>query len=450
MNTNQQNAASNEQQKHIASGGELTQKQIGKEEKAQQKKAKRQKLIILSQQAKSTRLGMVQEAKTLEEKMNADALSINQVLVMTYKQETGCKEFKTFADWKKAGYSVNKGETGFCVWGKPRKVKETMKDENNNELQADEWEFFPMCYLFNEKQVSKIDKAPEPETEPDTTTEEAETAPAENDSKSVVSPFVTVDYAERVEARRERLEERASNKEKASDQAYQRSHALTANIPLGQPILVGHHSERGHRRAIDKSWSLMGKSVGLSKEAKELASRAAAVGTGGISSTDPDAVNKLQDKLQKLEKSQQIMKAANKALKKNDDKELQNLGLSEQQIIEIKKPDFAGRVGFPAYSLQNNNAEIRRTKKRIEELSQIHNSNPIEFESDNFDMGIKNGQIVVDFHHGKPNEEARKQLKTNGFKWSRYQAAWVRKVTINAIYTAERVLENLNQLEAIY
>jgi len=456
MNDNQQKTASSEQLKDSASGGALPQKQM---DKAQKAKATRQKLIMLSQAAKDEQKRLIANAETPEQQLDAASLTVNQIIMAFHKAETGCEDFRTFADWKKAGFSVNKGEKAYLVWGKPRRVKEEMTNDKGEKLEGDEWEFFPVCYLFNEQQVSPSKDKPDSEDKTETDSqaksdEPAEEKPAEkpeeNSNEQSFSPFVAVDYDERVEARRERLEERASNKEKASNDAYQRSHALTANIPFGQPILVGHHSERGHRRALDKSWSLMGKSVGLSKEADELKSRAAGVGTGGISSTDPEAVNKLKDKLQKLKKSQETMKSVNKALKRNDDAELQKLGLTEQQIIEIKKPDYAGRVGFPAYALQNNNAEIRRTQKRIEELSKLHNSNPIEFESDNFDMGIKNGQIVVDFHHGKPNEEARKQLKTNGFKWSRYQGAWVRKVTINAIYTAERVLENLNQLEAIY
>ncbi len=35
----------------------------------------------------------------------------------------------------------------------------------------------------------------------------------------------------------------------------------------------------------------------------------------------------------------------------------------------MKQPDFCGRTGFPDYALQNNNANIRRIKQRIEELS---------------------------------------------------------------------------------
>lgn len=38
---------------------------------------------------------------------------------------------------------------------------------------------------------------------------------------------------------------------------------------MGQPILVGHHSERAHRNAIDKSWNALGKSVEYSNKAAD-------------------------------------------------------------------------------------------------------------------------------------------------------------------------------------
>ena len=37
---------------------------------------------------------------------------------------------------------------------------------------------------------------------------------------------------------------------------------------MGQPILVGHHSEGHHRRDLEKSWNAMGKCVEMSKKAE--------------------------------------------------------------------------------------------------------------------------------------------------------------------------------------
>src|SRR5690606_6216651 len=97
--------------------------------------------------------------------------------------------------------------------------------------------------------------------------------------------------------------------------------------------------------------------------------------TGGISSDDPDAIAKLRAELTNIEASQARMKAANKAIRsgKTPDKQipaLVALGFSEADAQQIIAPDFAGRVGFPAYALSNNNANGSRIKKRIQELEE--------------------------------------------------------------------------------
>lgn len=83
----------------------------------------------------------------------------------------------------------------------------------------------------------------------------------------------TCDYSAE---RAERLEQRAERHDAAATAAYERSNALVALIPLGQPILVGHHSERGHRAALDKSHRAMDKSVEESAIARDLHRRAEA------------------------------------------------------------------------------------------------------------------------------------------------------------------------------
>lgn len=72
----------------------------------------------------------------------------------------------------------------------------------------------------------------------------------------------------------ERLENAASNAEKKSTQYYKSSHDMVSGIPMGQPILVGHHSEKWHRKLLDKSWNAMGKSVEFSNKAEEYERRA--------------------------------------------------------------------------------------------------------------------------------------------------------------------------------
>lgn len=73
----------------------------------------------------------------------------------------------------------------------------------------------------------------------------------------------------------ERLQHAASNAEKKSDKYFETAHKITEVIPLGQPILVGHHSEKRHRADVDKSENAMRRSVENSRNAEEYERRAA-------------------------------------------------------------------------------------------------------------------------------------------------------------------------------
>jgi len=82
---------------------------------------------------------------------------------------------------------------------------------------------------------------------------------------------------ERAKRKAERLQGFAFNAEKRSSEAYKRSDLSEAKtgIVFGQPILVGHHSERGHRRTIERARNAMDKSVEESNKAEQYQSRAA-------------------------------------------------------------------------------------------------------------------------------------------------------------------------------
>jgi hypothetical protein len=79
--------------------------------------------------------------------------------------------------------------------------------------------------------------------------------------------------AERSEVRAERLEDRAEHHAKVSDELWERGRQMMDGVPFGQPILVGHHSERGHRNLLKKTDNICRKSVGEHKYAKELERR---------------------------------------------------------------------------------------------------------------------------------------------------------------------------------
>ena len=74
--------------------------------------------------------------------------------------------------------------------------------------------------------------------------------------------------------RADRLEVRAKSAQAKSDAAYMRAKVLADGIPLGQPILVGHHSERRHRRDIARIQGGFEKALGEGQKARELGAKA--------------------------------------------------------------------------------------------------------------------------------------------------------------------------------
>lgn len=168
------------------------------------------------------------------------------------------------------------------------------------------------------------------------------------------------------------------------------------------------------------------------------------VGTGGISSDDPQAVEKLEVKLATLEKHQEMMKAANAAIRMKDpakgDAKLAELGYTPEDIAKLRAPDFCGRIGYPAYELQNNNANIRRIRGRIAELKKRTESTPEGWEFDGGRVVVNTAenrlQIIFD---GKPNADIRTELKGEGFRWAPSQGAWQRQLTDNAMRAARRL-----------
>lgn len=69
--------------------------------------------------------------------------------------------------------------------------------------------------------------------------------------------------------RAERRREWAASAEQKSYRYYEKSNKDRDLLSLGEPIKVGHHSERRHRKAIDGAWNNMGKSVEFSDKAAE-------------------------------------------------------------------------------------------------------------------------------------------------------------------------------------
>lgn len=172
-----------------------------------------------------------------------------------------------------------------------------------------------------------------------------------------------------------------------------------------------------------------------------------------IKSSDERVVEKLEEKLEDLKDTQERMKAVNKALRMKDTEAgndlLREMGYSEEDINELRTPDYIGRIGYPPYLLTNNNQNIHRIEGRLKQIKEVKEKG--DSEQDYSDLGfvlkenaeIMRLQIIFD---GKPEADVRSILKKNGFKWAPSQGAWQRMLNSAGKYAFKRVKEELEAM----
>ncbi len=217
-------------------------------------------------------------------------------------------------------------------------------------------------------------------------------------------------------------------------------------IPFGQPILVGHHSEQRDRRYRARIDSHFSQAVALEKKAAFYENKANSL-SDAISSDDPDALSKLEAKLEQLTTYQERMKVINKLYKKAGRACLDQLSETEKEEVISHLQHWGDRAAYPGYCLSNNNQNMRRIKARIATLKLAQSQSVRE------DIVGKDYQVTEDkddnrilfLFDQKPEPEVRTQLKRHGFKWSPSRGAWVRMLNSNGRFAADSLVKLLNQ-----
>lgn len=174
------------------------------------------------------------------------------------------------------------------------------------------------------------------------------------------------------------------------------------------------------------------------KDVMEIKRRIATVGTGGIQAGDPNALERLEAKARRLEERHDAMKRANAYYRKNGTLEGFD-GIDRDGAAQAMADMERSGMGqpFPSRQLSNNLANIKRVRKRIEELSREKESDADDRETSVNgepctvveNAGVMRLQLVFD---GKPEAETRAKLKASGFRWSPKNGAWQRQLTDNA------------------
>jgi Domain of unknown function (DUF3560) len=176
-------------------------------------------------------------------------------------------------------------------------------------------------------------------------------------------------YRDRRLARAERLRGYAAKNEAKSDERRDAADRISDGIPFGQPILVGHHSERRHRRDLDRIESGMRAAIELGDKADTQARTAdniQAATEGAIYDDDPDAIQRLTEKLAGLEDKRERMKVANIEYRKAHKDELKTMSAYE----------LSQAIPYPRYSFANLSGNIKRCRDRLARLQREKETGP--------------------------------------------------------------------------
>lgn len=167
-----------------------------------------------------------------------------------------------------------------------------------------------------------------------------------------------------------------------------------------------------------------------------------------IKSDDKEAINKLNEKLVKLIKYQDEMKEANAHYREfgtmkgysdwSDEK-------AAKTNANIKKYHSSNQQPFPQYALTNNSSEIRRIKKRFEQLSKVQNNESCEYKTEGLGFRVEENKEIMRiqiFFDGKPAANIRMYLNEHGFKCAPSQNyAWQRLLNENGRWAVKRFIE---------
>jgi hypothetical protein len=113
---------------------------------------RKEELISMSVGFRAQKFLNAKLAQTPEEALYWQTVRINDLIMDKYHEQAGTCDFKTFSDWHIAGFKIKRGEKGWIIWAQKRTASK-MVELKAGEPEALEFEFWPICYLFNVHQV---------------------------------------------------------------------------------------------------------------------------------------------------------------------------------------------------------------------------------------------------------------------------------------------------------
>ena len=183
------------------------------------------------------------------------------------------------------------------------------------------------------------------------------------------------------------------------------------------------------------------------EDIKGLLDKIKSVGTGAVDLADPHAREMLQEQIQKLQAQLDTGKAMNAHYRKH--KTMKGFPDLSDEAAAKMDASISGSYSFaqkpmPDYEMTSIRGKIKRLQARLEELDKLQSNDVPEgwtFEGGEVVINTELNRLQVIFD-GKPDEETRTMLKSNGFRWAPSQSAWQRQYTDNAMNVAKRLFSN--------
>jgi hypothetical protein len=165
-----------------------------------------------------------------------------------------------------------------------------------------------------------------------------------------------------------------------------------------------------------------------------------------IYSDDPEALKKLEEKLEVLEKRREDMKLINKQYRKavkmaevdESGNVADHLGIFMEEagrklphdtcvklVATVERGHSWEKQPYPSYTMTNLGANIRTVKKRIANVKQVATEETSEYTLNSVRVldNCEDHRLQL-FFEGKPEQEIRTKLKQSGFRWSPTNEAW--------------------------
>ena len=181
-------------------------------------------------------------------------------------------------------------------------------------------------------------------------------------------------YRERREAKAQRLRDWADQRDARAEAARAEGTQQLEAIPLGQPILRGHHSEKRDRNYRQRAVNKLSSAHEDNRKATQMRDRANTIDAAAakaIYSDDPDPAQLLTEKITALEEQRSRITAFNASCRKGaPDPSLLDPRQQRDLLDTIAlTPYNLGKGGqFPTYVLSNISGRLSKLRKRLAQL----------------------------------------------------------------------------------